>query len=182
MESKELFSEGVIVLKFQKGDYVVHGNNGICQIEDITHLDITGSDKNKKYYILHSVRDKSSRIYSPVENEGSMRLVLSPAEAEDLINQIPKIEEMWIDNEKLRENIYKEAIASGDLRKLIGIIKTLYLRKQKRLGEGKKNTATDERYLTIAEDKLHRELAFAMGKEPEQMQQIIEERVHALEV
>ena len=43
---------------------------------------------------------------------------------------------------------------------LISIIKTLYIRKQKRMAEGRKCTAVDEHYFKLAENQLHSELTF----------------------
>ena len=40
---------------FKNGDYVVCGNNGICKVEDITTLSISGVDKNRQYYLLKPV-------------------------------------------------------------------------------------------------------------------------------
>ena len=40
---------------FEKGDYVIYGNNGICRVQDITTLTIPGIDKNRKYYLLKPV-------------------------------------------------------------------------------------------------------------------------------
>lgn len=156
---------------FDVGDYVIHGNNGICQITDITRLDITGSDKNRKYYILTSLHDSKNRIYSPVENEANMRGVLSKEEAKQLVESIPSIGELEINTDKEREAKYKEAVHSRDCTELVKIMKTLYIRKCQRLEEGKKNTATDERYLAIAEENLYGELAFVLEKEKEQVKQ-----------
>ena len=35
---------------FEKGEYIVYGHNGICEDEDITHLNHSGVDKGKLYY------------------------------------------------------------------------------------------------------------------------------------
>ena len=43
------------------------------------------------------------------------------------------------------------------------IIKTLYLKKQKRLAEGRKNTARDELYLKLAEDFFIRRICSRAG-------------------
>ena len=72
-----------------------------------------------------------------------------------------------------REKTYKDALASRDATRLISIIKTLYLRKKERSDAGKKNTAVDERYFKLAENQLHAELAFALGEEKQNIQQII---------
>ena len=52
---------------FEKGDYVIYGNNGICRVQDITTLSISGIDKNRKYYLLKPVYASGSTVYTPVE-------------------------------------------------------------------------------------------------------------------
>ena len=49
------------------------------------------------------------------------------------------------------------------------IIKMIYERKQKRLAQGKKCTATDARYFQMAENLLYMELGVALGKPKEEI-------------
>ena len=51
----------------------------------------------------------------------------------------------------MREQNYKVAIKANDPEALVAIIKMIYERKQKRLAQGKKSTATDARYFQMAE-------------------------------
>ena len=60
----------------------------------------------------------------------------------------------------------------------IVIIKTIYIRKQARLSHGKKTTATDERYLKLAEDHLYSEFSMLLDIPKEHMADYIEQRVH----
>ena len=53
---------------FEVGEYVVYGVKGVCRIEDITHIDISGADKNRLYYVLAPVGDGNGRIYAPTDN------------------------------------------------------------------------------------------------------------------
>ena len=61
---------------------------------------------------------------------------------------------------------------------LLRIIKTIYIRKQARLSHGKKTTATDERYLKLAEDHLYSEFSMLLDIPKEHMAGYIEQRVH----
>ena len=168
---------------FEKGEYIIYGRNGICKIEDITHLNIAGVDRKKLYYVLSPVNSKGSRIYFPIDKENvHARNLISAEEANRLLDEIRDIEEIWIGNEKMREETYKEALSSCDYRKWVAIIKTLYLRKQDRLSQGKKMAATDERYLKMAEDALYSELAFVMGKEKSGMEALITEHIEKMEM
>ena len=71
---------------FEIGEYIVYGVKGVCRIEDITHIDISGADKDRLYYVLAPVGDGSGRIYAPTDNQKiTMRKVISREEADQLI-------------------------------------------------------------------------------------------------
>ncbi len=157
---------------FEKNNFVISTNNGICKIEDIVTMNMSGT--TKEYYLLVPVSEPSAKVYLPVDvAEQRIRLVMTKNEALNIIEEISSIECTWIENEKEREKTYKEALASREPKRLIGIIKTLYLRKKERTDAGKKNTAVDERYFKLAENQLHSELAFALGEEKSNINTII---------
>jgi len=149
---------------FQKGNYVICGNNGICCIQDITTLDITGVDKKRKYYLLKPVYQSGSTIYVPVDAaEKSLRKATSRDEANELIRSIPDIPLIPLADEKTLERTYKEYMHEGSCEAWIKLIKTIYLRKEKRILKGCKITAVDSRYFKLAEDFLYGELSVALG-------------------
>lgn len=159
---------------FEKGEYISYGRSGVCKVEDITHLNISGIDKKKLYYVLAPLNTKGSRIYFPVDKENAnARKLITEKEAWELLEEIQGIPQIWINNEKLREDSYKQALNSGDYRQWVAIIKTLYLRKQERLLQGKKVAAMDERYLKLTEEALYSELAFVLGREKSEMEPFI---------
>lgn len=148
---------------FGIGEYVVCGNKGVCVVEDVAKLDISGVDKERKYYILKPLYMAGSTVYVPVDSaEKSMRRVLKRDEAQKLIKEIPDIPLLVITNEKLSEQMYRECIKTNECEDLIKLIKTIYLRKQKRIQAGRKVTAVDAKYFHIAEDSLYGELAVAL--------------------
>lgn len=163
---------------FQKGDYVVKVNEGICKIEDIVQLDMAGVAAEDRYYLMIPIKDQNARLYTYTENaQNTCRPVMTAQDAWDVIDKIPHMEQTWISEEKRRELEYKKAISSNDPTQLIGIIKNIYNRKRGRLAEGKKNTAIDERYFKIAENALYQELAFAIGMPKEEIVDIIINRI-----
>ena len=38
---------------YKKGEYVIYGSSGVCQIGDITTLNFDNVPKNRKYYVLY---------------------------------------------------------------------------------------------------------------------------------
>lgn len=149
---------------FEKGEYVVAGNKGVCMVEDITTLNISGVDKEREYYILKPVYVSGSTVYMPVDTaEDSLRKILTKEEADALISGIPQIPLITTTNDKLLEQEYRGCMKTNCCEEWIRIIKTIYLRKQKRLEAGRKVTAVDAKYFRIAEDNLYGELAIALN-------------------
>lgn len=167
---------------FEIGDYVINANNGICRIEDKVHLNLPMSDKKKLYYLIVPIKEKSTKLYIPVDSEKQrIRKAMDEAQALEVIDGIQDIEAVWIENDKQREQIYKEAIFSCEPKQLVGILKCMYLRNWQRNAEGKKNTTIDERYFKVAENNLYSELAFAMNKDKDEMRRLITDKIHAKE-
>ena len=163
---------------FEIGDKIIYGNTGVCTVEKIGPLDSASGMGDRVYYTLNPYYVKESTIYTPVDNKKIvMRLVMNKEEAEQLITEIPRIEALWISDEKGREQGYKDALATADPRELIRVIKTIYPRKQERLAAGKKVTASDERYFNMAEEFLYKEIAVSLETTPEEAEQYIRQRM-----
>ena len=156
---------------YEVGDLIVYGRTGICEVTEITTLKMDGVPK-----------DKRGKVFTPVDNEKIvMRRVISKEEAEELIREIPQIEGLWIGSEKQREEKYKECMKSCKCAEWVRIIKTLYQRKMSRLKQGKKITATDERYLRMAEGNLYSELSIALGIPESGMEAYITNQINETE-
>ena len=152
-------------MKYEIGDFVSKPVTGICKIENILYLNPQDEKNDKLYYLMKPVEDEKEKIYVPVSNSDSrLGLCLTKEEAWNLIKRIPDIPTAWTNNEKMREQNYKEAVRANNPEALVAIIKMIYQRKQKRLAQGKKCTATDARYFQIAENLLYMELGVALEK------------------
>lgn len=166
---------------FKVGEYIVCGSNSVCKVENIRPIDVTGISKDKLYYILSPINTKGSKLFTPIDNEKVIiRSVISKEDALALIEDIDNIKTLSVEDEKKRDNIYKEALKTCDCRELLSIIKTSYLRKQSRLAEGKKMTISDEKYLRLAEESLYGELAISLEIEKNKVEEIIEAKVHGV--
>ena len=124
---------------FKVGDYVACGNKGVCRVSEVTTLDISGVDRNEEYYILKPVYNTASTVYIPVAlADESIRSILSASEAKDFLKDIPGIACLDIQSEKTVEAEYKGCIRSNDIRKLVSLVKTIYVRRRKRQEERKR--------------------------------------------
>lgn len=75
----------------------------------------------------------------------------------------------WIDNENVRKERYREAIAQGDRSELIKIIKGLYQHQQELQEKGKRLHLADERLFRDAEKMLYDEFAMVLNIKREQV-------------
>ena len=163
---------------FSVGEYIVYGTTGVCKVEEIGTLQMSGVSKDKLYYTMTPIGSQGSRVYVPVDSDKAViRPVLSKDEAVALVEQIPSIELLWVADEKRREEIYKATFRTCECRERNKIIKTLYLRKMSRIAEGKKVTVVDGKYLHMAEERLYEELGLALGMDKEAVIEYITQHV-----
>lgn len=163
---------------FQKGDYVIYGNNGACIVDDIGPLDIPGVPEERVYYTLVPFYTRDSRLFVPADHTGAvLRALVSKEEILRLLEEIPSIEPLFVQDEKQREARYKETIRTCDCRELIRVMRTIEQRKKSRLAIGKKMTASDEKYFRIAQDNLCGEFAISLGIDRRQADAFIMEKL-----
>lgn len=156
-------------LMFKKGDVVLYGIDGICEISDISTVDIPGVSKDRLYYILRQ-KTGNGTIYIPVDGDISrMRKLISKEEALEIVSQISVLEPLKLKDEKKPEAEYKAVLQQYDCIEMLKLIKCIYFRKRQRINEGKKATAADEKYMQQAEDILYQEIGAVLGIQKDQV-------------
>lgn len=159
---------------FEINNIVVYGAHGVCEIENIEIKEFSGT--SKEYYVLKPVNDSAATLYVPTYNEklvGKMRKLLTEQEVYHLIETMPQKETIWYQNETERKAEYKRVIERGDHSELIGIIKAIYLQKQKREAEGKHLYISDERFFKEAENILYNEFQYVLNVNKEELLSLI---------
>lgn len=165
---------------YEKGQYIIYGIRGVCEVMDITTVDRLGGPKGKLYYVLRPYYHQDCKIVTPVDSDKTVvRALLTKEEAQALIDRIPDVEEMAVTEDKQREERYKEALKTCDCHVWVSMIKALYLRRKDRLEQGKKMTDLDERYFKTAEENLYSELALSLDMPREDIVDYITARVLA---
>jgi len=168
--------------EFQINDYMVYGGSGVCVVKDITNPQINGIDPTRLYYILTPLYANGATIFSPVDGTKIvMRRLITKPELVELISQMPDTETIWVDNEKMREAKYLEALNSYSCYEWMRIIKTLYQRMEARIHDKKPVGEIDQRYLRMAEDLLFGELAVTLDMPKESVGEYIAEQIRLAE-
>lgn len=165
----------------QTGSMLLYGNQ-VCRVcqekEEVFH----GTRRN--YYLLQPIYDTSSVIYVPSDNPklmGKMRQILSPEEIYQLIREIPSQETKWIADDRQRSDTWKQVLSTGDRKKLVKMIKTLYEKKQEIEAAGRKFHASDENALRQAEQTIHDEFALVLDIQRDQVAPFIARQIEIQE-
>lgn len=149
---------------YQPGDLIIYNGEGVCRVERVSPLDLSGTNKHKLYYTLRPVY-RNGTIFIPVDTNVFMRPVISREEANALIRRIPQIEYQVYEtrNQRLLNEHYQNLLLTHDCEDMLQLIKAVYLKRQEVQTQGRKPGLVDERYMKRAEDILYGELAVALG-------------------
>ncbi|MDR0819546.1 MAG: CarD family transcriptional regulator [Oscillospiraceae bacterium] len=157
---------------------VRYGSDGVCNLVGVIQRRF---DKSVlEYYHLKPVGEPKSDIFIPVNNEAltsKLYKVLTADEVIAIIREAPNTDTIWIENDRLRAERYKEVISGSDRTALIQMIRALYSRRQTQQSSKKNLRAPDQQFLKNAEKLLYDEFAYALGIEREMVLQFIFEQI-----
>ena len=149
---------------FSVGDKVMYGGTGVCVVEDITSLKLSGMDRARDYYVLKPLY-QSGIIQTPVDNTKiPIRPVMTRTQAEALVDIIPQVDASICMEKNLSalRNHYQQQMSTFDCVDLVRMTKSIYAKKKDAESRQKKIGITDEKFLRRAEDLLYGELAVAL--------------------
>ncbi|NLL51165.1 MAG: transcriptional regulator [Peptococcaceae bacterium] len=162
---------------FKLNDYVVYNSTGVYKIVDIRkEKDI--NDEYVDYYILEPVYGHNLTVKIPITNRKvSMRKIMSKDEVLALISAMPDIEPVWINDDRKRYESFKSALKTAECLEWVKIVKTMYLKKQERMSDGKKLAKADEDIMKAAEKNMNEEFAAALNISPDEVIPYIRKRI-----
>lgn len=152
------------------GEYVIYQKD-VCKIIDIKENDFT----HKLCYLLTPCKEESLKLTVPVESK-SIKELMTQKELEELIKKIPEINIINVSDKEM-ESEYKRLLSQGKREGLISIIKTTYLRNEKRIENKKKISDKDNKYFQLAEDYLYNEIAIILNISKEDAKEYVIKRV-----
>ena len=156
------------------GDKIIYGENGVCTIEKIAPLEMSGVSAEKLYYYLTPLTGTGT-YFAPVDSGAYMRPVMSRAEAEALIDAIPGIAPAVCNDSRFNhvDAFYRELFKLHTCEALVSIVKGL----RARMSERKTKSSRAEATMKRAKDILHGELAVALGMELGDVEDYIASRI-----
>ena len=156
------------------GDKIIYGENGVCTVEKIAPLEMSGVSAEKLYYYLTPLTGTGT-YFAPVDSGAYMRPVMSRAEAEALIDAIPGIAPAVCNDSRFNhvDAFYREPFKLHTCEALVSIVKGL----RARMSERKTKSSRAEATMKRAKDILHGELAVALGMELGDVEDYIASRI-----
>lgn len=157
---------------FKVGNMVIHPNAGVCCIEDIR---LEKFIEEQMYYVLKPIYDNShSKIYVPVENPKiHLRKVLSKDDINQMIKNVSLQQQLWVENDSKRNEIFNKVLQSGQHTDIIQLIVEIHMKQLEKRAQNKKLHIADLKIMNLAEKMIHEEFAYALDLNVEDVAQYI---------
>lgn len=160
---------------YSVGQQVVYGSHGVCTIVDLEQRKV--DKRSIPYFVLTPMENPASRFYLPSENPAALSK-LRPLESKERLEALwngPLLEGVWIEQESLRKQTYRELIIVADAATLVTIVRCLHKYKKQLLEAGKKFHLADDNFLRDARRILMGEMSVVMEMDPISAGQFIDE-------
>jgi CarD family transcriptional regulator len=172
-----------MVEMLNKGDVAVYGNHGLCKVTDMLVPSFLPKGSEKMYYQMVSAIDRGGVLYVPMDGaEDKMREVISSETAAEMLASLEETALMELPVGKKAEGVISDVCKRNVAEEVLSLIKTLYHIKSVRAMEGKKFASMDEKYLGVAEKLLYSEMAYALDKEWDEIQEQITETLSRIPI
>ena len=159
---------------FSIGDYMVYGINGVCLVQDICASPFDKKDTRTFYLLKPLGATSGSVIYTPTDNvQVPMRPLMTRDQAQALIEQMPQISPLEIPMEKMRRELYRQAMHSCDPVEYVRLIKTVYHRRLDMIQQHKRLSETDSDFERNAKLSLYHELSVVLDVQFAEMEQYL---------
>ncbi|MGX4601238.1 CarD family transcriptional regulator [Faecalimicrobium sp. JNUCC 81] len=164
---------------YKIGEFIIYGNDGVCEVEDIGTLNISGISKKRDYYTLKPVYE-NGKIYTPTDTSVFMRAIITYEEVQQLIELIPSMKEMECNekNSRLLQSHYKKFMETHECVDLLAVISGIYTKKANATTKGKKLGQIDEKFMKIAQGLINDEFSVVLGIPREEVETYIKEKIN----
>jgi len=157
---------------YEVGDNVIYGENGVCRVDAVGPIAMSGTDKNKLYYTLSPVVGTGT-FYAPIDTKVFMRSLMSKEEAEEFLDTVADIEPAICNDVRFThvDAFYKGLFKEHTCSALVAMLKGIY--SQERVSKSNRIDAVTKR----AKDILNSEISLALEIPYEEAEARIKERL-----
>lgn len=165
-------------MSYDVGEHVIYCSKEICLINSIVKKCFDGVNEDD-YYQLIPVNTKNSFYYIPCKKcESKIRPLLTKEEVYSLINEMSNAPAEWCEDKNIRKNIFNSVLRGDDYHKIINMMHSLYVHRERQISIGKKLLAADEKAMNEAENLINHEFAFVLNINENEVDDFIKERLN----
>ena len=163
---------------FAIGDRIVYGSEGVFTVTEYTSSPIDKSD-TRVFYVLRPVAGVHVNIVITPSEGGvtPMRAVIGREEALALIDRMPDISLVKVENERGRRESYRTVMSKGTGESMVSIIKTVRDRRVSFASQKRRLSETDTDFESRAKHCLYSELSVALDIPYSEVDSFILERL-----
>lgn len=169
-----------MMTNFEKSDYIVYDNAGVCLIEDITAKKFDYWNSERLCYVLRPIGNPGAFVYVPVDNEkltGKMRRIMSKEEIDALLDNVRTQYIIWPDDRRIRMERFKEILSAKNQQDMLMLATCIYAKKKELAACGRKLSSSDEMILKETERFVNEEFSFSLNLSKGQVMAYIQERL-----
>ena len=163
---------------FQIGEKVMYGVHGVCLIAAQEQKQVDG--KTVAYLVLEPINKDGARYLVPAQNPAALaklRRILSQEELHGMLESRKVKDGLWIAQENLRKQRYRELISGTDTFALMQAICAAYRHKEEQAAARKKLHLCDENFLRDAEKILIEEIEQVLSLTQNEAKQLLRSKL-----
>lgn len=162
---------------FSVGQKIIYGESGVCTVERIAPLEMSGASAERMYYYLSPLIG-SGTYFAPVDSGTFMRELMDRSTADALICSIPSIEPAVCLDSRFNhvDAFYKDQFKKHTPEALVAIIKGLKIR----MTEKKTKSSRAEATMKRAKETLYGELSIVLDMEYNEVENYILSKIGEL--
>ncbi len=161
---------------FNVGDRVIYENLGVYTVREISRSPVDKTDE-RLFYVLVPMHEPECNVVVTLTTNTKVRGLISRERAEEIIGKIPELEPFTVENERLRKEIYRNALGGLDLEDYVRLIKTVMARREDFAKQKRRISDTDADYEKRAKHGLYSELAVVYDVKINEVENMIEEKI-----
>lgn len=149
---------------YKIGEFIVYGNQGVCEVEGISKLNSPITNKMTNYYQLKPIHGNGN-VFVPVDANVFMRLIITMEEVKKIISDISIIRDTRYDIKNVRElqNHYKALLSSHEFVDTLKAMISLNNKKEDLAKSNKKLGQMEEKFFRMAREQIEDEFSVALG-------------------
>lgn len=165
-------------IMFALGDKIVYGSEGVYTVSEYTRSPFDNKDE-RVFYLLRPLHGSASNmIVTPAEGGSTvMREIMTHDEALALIERVPEIEEVTVEKERLRRDVYREFLKSATADNFVSLIKTVRARREVFLAQKRRLSEADTDFESRAKHCLFGELSVVLDITVSEAEKLILEKL-----